>query len=154
MSSVAKTIIGTSADEFIFGTSADDVIVSRSGIDVVFGRDGNDTIVETVDENRLTKFSHDDFYFGGAGDDTLITAGGHDVLSGGAGNDNFTCYSNDSFVVRGGKGNDILHLNELAHYTETHENGATVLTLDSDFTHQVIYAYNVEEIRYDAAHPM
>jgi len=154
MSSVAKTIIGTSADEFIFGTAGDDVIVSRVGFDVVFAGSGNDTIVETVDENRITKYSHNDVYFGGTGDDTLITAGGHDLLNGGLGNDNFTCYSNDSFIVRGGEGHDILHLDEFSHYIETHDHHTTVLTLDSKFIDQVIYLHGVEEIRYDAAHPM
>jgi Ca2+-binding RTX toxin-like protein len=90
--------------------AGDDVIYGAAGIwAAVYAGEGDNVAIGSDGDELFQGRSGDDVMLGKGGNDTLVGNGGDDVLDGGAGDDLVWLYKPEG-VVRGGDGQDLLHI--------------------------------------------
>lgn len=136
---------GTNKSDVIIGTNSADRFQSLGGgRDVIFARGGNDSVGEDMFAGAPTS---DDVYHLGRGNDLVRTYEGNDVVSGGAGKDVITAYNFDDFVVYGGRGHDVVEIENYFNTYTIEQLSEHTAIVRSNETDQTIYLHDVEEIK-------
>ncbi|MBO9527987.1 MAG: calcium-binding protein, partial [Sphingobium yanoikuyae] len=113
---IGETIFGTNGNDTLVGTNGADVIRALGGTNNVRGGAGDDRLVGGSGYDDMDGELGNDKLFGGDGNDYLRDSfSGNDQLYGQGGDDYLTISHgaglNESWVLDGGDGNDILYVN-------------------------------------------
>ena len=170
----ADTLLALAGDDTVYAKTGNDTLDGGAGEDRLYGEDGDDLLKGGTQNDRLDGGNGNDTLQGQEGDDTLYGQAGNDMLDGGAGNDTFDGgMGNDTYLFGKGSGKDIISAYDgtagkldviqlgdgvlISDVTLKRDSNDLVLTINgtsdslrvnSYFTNDATYGYQVEQIRF------
>ncbi|MEW2914111.1 DUF4214 domain-containing protein [Leisingera sp. JC11] len=119
-------IYGGTGHDQLDGQNSDDYLSGGSGNDSAWGGIGDDQILGGSGDDWLSGHDGDDWIQGGDGNDTIRSGLGDDQLNGGDGDDILIFWRDDDTLI-GGNGDDTFRLETSAQYGGLHHFGWSVL---------------------------